>query len=62
LIISRRLGWAGYIAGMEKRRGAYRVLVVTPEGKRPLERPRHKWEDNIKMDLREAEWGGRGMD
>ena len=38
---------------MGERRGVYRVLVVKPEGKRPFERPRHRWEDNIKMDLQE---------
>jgi len=43
------------------RRGAYRVLVGKPEGKRPLGRPRHRWEDNIKMDLQEVEWG-HGLD
>jgi hypothetical protein len=37
---------------------AYRILVGKPDGKRPLERPRHRWEDNIKMGLREIEWGG----
>jgi hypothetical protein len=37
---------------------AYRVLVRTPEGKRPLERPRHRWKDNIKMNLQEMGWGG----
>jgi hypothetical protein len=42
---------------MEDRRGAYRALVGKPEGRRPLERPRRRWEDNIKMDLREVEWG-----
>jgi hypothetical protein len=42
---------------MGKRRGAYRALVGKSEGKRPLERPRHRWEDNIKMDLREVGWG-----
>jgi hypothetical protein len=40
------------------RRGAYRVLVGKPEGRRPLERPRRRWEGNIKMDLREVGWGG----
>jgi hypothetical protein len=40
-----------------ERRGAYRVLVVKLEEKRPLERPRHRWEDNIKMDLQEVQWG-----
>ena len=39
-------------------RGVYRVLVGYPEGKRPLERPRHRWENNIKMDLKEVGCGG----
>jgi hypothetical protein len=39
-------------------RNAYRILVGKPEGKRPLGRPRRRWEDNIKMDLREIEWDG----
>jgi hypothetical protein len=39
-------------------RGAYRILVVRPEGRRSLGRPRRKWEDNIKMDLEEVGWGG----
>jgi hypothetical protein len=43
---------------MGERRGAYRALVWKPEGRRPLGRPRRKWEDNIKMDLREVVWGG----
>jgi hypothetical protein len=43
---------------MGERRGAYRILVGRPEGKRPLERPRRRWEDNIKMDLREVGWWG----
>jgi hypothetical protein len=43
---------------MGERRGAYRALVGKPEGRRPLGRPRHRWEDNIKMDLREVGWGG----
>jgi hypothetical protein len=42
---------------MGERRGAYRALVGKPEGRRPLGRPRHRWEDNIKMDLREDGWG-----
>jgi hypothetical protein len=42
---------------MGERRGAYRVLVGKTEGRRPLERPRRRWEDNIKMDLREVGWG-----
>jgi hypothetical protein len=43
---------------MEVNRNAYRILVGKPEGKRSLERPRRRWEDNIKMDLREIEWDG----
>jgi hypothetical protein len=42
---------------MGERRGAYRALVGKPEERRPLERPRHRWEDNIKMDLGEVGWG-----
>jgi hypothetical protein len=60
VIKSRRLRWAGHVARMEERRGAYRALVGKPEGRIPLGRPRRRWEDNIKMDLREA--GGRGID
>ena len=48
---SRRMRWAGHSARMGERRGVYRVLVRKPEGKRPLGGPRHRWEDNIKMDL-----------
>ena len=50
----------GHVAGMGERRDVYRVLVGKPEGKRPLGRPRPRWEDNIKMDLHEV--GCRGMD
>jgi hypothetical protein len=53
VIKSRRMGWAGHVARMGKGRGVYRVLVGRPEGKRPLGRPRRRWEGNIKMDLRE---------
>jgi hypothetical protein len=42
---------------MGERRGVYRVLVGKPEGKRPLGRPRHRWKDNIKIDLQEVGWG-----
>jgi hypothetical protein len=57
-IKSRRLRWAGHVAHMGERRGAYRALVGKPEGRRPLGRPRRRWEDNIKMDLREVGcWG-----
>ena len=43
---------------MGKSRGVYRVLMGKPKGKRPLGRPRHRWEDNIKMDLQEVRYGG----
>jgi len=52
--------WVGHVARVEKRTGAYRVLGGKPEGKRPLGRPRRRWEDNIKMDLQEV--GCRGVD
>ena len=51
---SRRLRWAGHVARMEQSRNAYRVLVGKPEGKRTLGRPKRRWEDNIKIDLREV--------
>jgi hypothetical protein len=50
---SRRVRWAGHVARMGEGRAVYRVLVGRPENKRPLGRPRRRWEDNIKMDLRE---------
>ena len=49
---------AGHVARMGERRGVYRILVGKPEGKRPLGRPRHRCEDNIKMDIKEVECGG----
>jgi hypothetical protein len=58
VIKSRRMKWAGHVARMGEGRGAYRVLVGRPEGKRPLGRPRRRWKDNIKMDLREIEIDG----
>jgi hypothetical protein len=54
VIKSRRMRWAGHVTRMVERRGVYRVLVRRPEGKRPLGRPRRRWEDNIKVDLRET--------
>jgi hypothetical protein len=53
VIKSRRMRWAGHVARMGERRGVHRVSVGRPEGKRPLGRPRRRWENNIKMDLRE---------
>ncbi|KAJ4446880.1 hypothetical protein ANN_13580 [Periplaneta americana] len=55
----RRLRWAGHVARMGESINAYRVLVGRPEGKRALVRPRRRWEDNIKMDLREVGYDGR---
>jgi hypothetical protein len=54
VVKSRRMRWAGHVARMGEGRGVYRVLVGEPEGKRPLGRPRHRWEVNIKMDLQEV--------
>ena len=51
VIKSRRMRWAGHVARMGEGRGVYRVLVGKLEGRRPLGRPRRRWEDNIKMDL-----------
>jgi len=59
VVKSRRMRWAGHVARMEGDRGVHRVLVGKPEGKRPLERPKRRWEDNIKMDIQEV-GGGRG--
>jgi hypothetical protein len=53
VIKSRRMRWVGHVARMGEGRVVYRVLVRRLEGKRPLGRPRRRWEDNIKMDLRE---------
>ena len=50
--------WAGQVACMEERRGVYMILVRKPEGKRPLGRPRRRWEDNIKMGLQKVGCGG----
>jgi hypothetical protein len=56
-IKSRRVKWAGHVARMGEGRNVYRVLVGKPEGKRPLERPRRRWESGIRMDLTEIGWG-----
>jgi len=57
VIKSRRMRWAEHVARMGEGRGVYRVLMELLEGKRPLERPRRRWEDNIKMDLQEVGCG-----
>jgi hypothetical protein len=49
--------WEGHVACIGKRRGTYRILVGKPEGKRPLVRPRRRWDNNIKMVLQEVGWG-----
>jgi hypothetical protein len=58
MIKSRRMRWAGHVARMGKKRNAYRILMRNPEGKRPVRRPRRRWVDNIRMDLREIGWDG----
>jgi hypothetical protein len=57
----RRMRWARHVARMGERRGVYRVLVGRPEGKRPLGRPRRRWEYNIKLDLKEIGIDGGSM-
>jgi hypothetical protein len=54
----RRMRLAGYVARMEDKRNAYRILVGNPEEKRPLGRPRRRWVDNIRMNYREMGWDG----
>ena len=63
----RRMRWVGHVARMGEERGVYRVLVGEPEGERPLGRPRHRWVDNIRMDLQEVgcgymDWIGLAQD
>jgi hypothetical protein len=58
MIKSRKMKWAGHVARMEEKRNAYRILVEKPEGRRPLGRPRRRWVDNIKIELREIGWDG----
>jgi hypothetical protein len=56
-IKSRRISWAGHVARKREERKVYKVLVGKPEGKRPLGGPRRRWEDGIRMHLRETGWG-----
>jgi transcription termination factor 2 len=60
MIKSRRMRWAGHVARMGESRSPYRILVGKPEGKRPFGRPRGRWVDNIKIDLREIGWDRSG--
>ena len=53
MINSRRFRWAGHVARMEEGRSAFKILTGKPTGKIPLERPRRRWEDKIRMDLKE---------
>jgi len=67
VIKSRRMRWAEHVARMGEERGAYRVFVGKPEGKRPLGRPRRRWVDNTRMDLLEVgcgymDWIGLAQD
>ena len=67
VIKSRRIRWAGHVAGIGEERGVYRVLVGKLEGRRALGGPRHRWVDNIRMDLQEVgcvyrDWIGLGQD
>ena len=57
VVKSRRMRWTGHVALVGEGRGVHRVLVGRPEGKRPLGRARRRWEDNIKMDLKEVGGG-----
>jgi hypothetical protein len=56
-IKSKRMRWAGHVARIGEKRKLYKVLVGKSEGKRPLGRPRRRWEDGIRIDLREIDWG-----
>ena len=58
MMMKSRMRWVWHVARMEESRGVYRVLVRKPEGKRPLGRPRLRWEDNIKIDIQEVGCGG----
>jgi hypothetical protein len=58
---SRRMRWAGHVARIGEERKVYEVLMGKPEGRRPLGRPRRRWEDGVRMDLREIGLGG-GLD
>jgi len=62
MVKSRRMRWAGHVARIGEGRGVRRVLVGKPEGRRPLGRPRRRWDGNIKMDLREVGRGGDWME
>jgi hypothetical protein len=56
-VIESRISWTGHVACMGERRGAQRIMVGRPEGRKPLGRSRNRWKYNIKMDLKEVQWG-----
>jgi hypothetical protein len=58
MIKSRRMTWTEHVACMGAKRNTFTILIGNSEGTRPLGRPRHRWEGNIKMDLREIGWCG----
>jgi hypothetical protein len=58
MVKPRRMRWAEHVTRMGEKRNAYRIFVGKPEGRRPLGKPRRRWMDNIKMDLREIGWDG----
>jgi hypothetical protein len=62
MIKSRRIRWAGHVARMGEKWNAYRILVGKPEGKRPLGRPRRRWVENIKIDLKRDRRRCYGLD
>jgi hypothetical protein len=59
MIKSRRMRWVGHVAQIGMKGNACRVLVGTPEGKRPQGKPRHRWLVNIRLDFGEIGWGGK---
>jgi hypothetical protein len=61
-VIKSRMRWAGHVARKRERRGVFRVLVGNPEGRRPIGRPRRRWQDNIKMDFQKVRLWGCGLD
>jgi hypothetical protein len=58
-IEKRRMKWTGHAARMGQKRNAYRIFVTKPEDKKPLGRPRRRWEDNIKTDHKDIGWGSK---
>jgi hypothetical protein len=61
MIKSRRMRCAGHVAGIGEKRNALTILMLKPEGKRPLGRPRRWWVDNVNIDLREIRWDGMDL-